>query len=128
MASNKEPKTLVYRVHHLRASSGMGQRRLEWDLPPPNFFPEIAPSGNPQGNVRKQQLRHELRQWLESLEPDEIERRYRDGEAVPTYQFEDGGCDLPPINRSTGKLVESVFGEEDGHEEAVYGSANHRVP
>ncbi|MDO3523602.1 hypothetical protein, partial [Ralstonia pseudosolanacearum] len=25
--------------------------------------------------------------------------------------------DLPPINRSTGKLVESVFGEEDGHEE-----------
>lgn len=39
-----------------------------------------------------------------------------------------GYIDLPPINRSTGKLVESVFGEEDGHEEAVYGSATHRVP
>jgi len=36
--------------------------------------------------------------------------------------------DLPPINRSSGKLVESVFGEEDGHEEAVYGRANHRIP
>ena len=79
----------------------MGQRRLEWDLPSPNFFPEIDSSGNPQGNVRKQQLRHELRQWLESLDPDEIERRYRDGEAVPTYQFEDGGWSLrfKPIPR-----------------------------
>jgi hypothetical protein len=28
--------------------------------------------------------------------------------------------DLPPINRANGNLVRSVFGGEDGHEEAYF--------
>ena len=71
------------------------------DLPSPNFLLEIDPSGDPQSNVRKRQLRHELRQWLESLDPDEIERRYRDREEVPTHHFEEGGWSIrfKPIPR-----------------------------
>ena len=36
-------------------------------------------------------------------------------------------CDLPPTNRASRSLVKFVFGEEDEHEEALYGTANHRV-
>ncbi len=35
--------------------------------------------------------------------------------------------DLPPANRAGRSLVKFVFGEEDEHEEALYGTANHRV-
>ncbi|WP_242559925.1 MULTISPECIES: hypothetical protein [Pandoraea] len=35
--------------------------------------------------------------------------------------------DLPPTNRASRSLVKFVFGEEDEHEEAIYGTANHRV-
>ncbi|ONR56641.1 hypothetical protein A8E22_05745 [Burkholderia cenocepacia] len=35
--------------------------------------------------------------------------------------------DLPPANRASRSLVKFVFGEEDEHEEALYGTANHRV-
>ncbi|WP_218639625.1 hypothetical protein, partial [Burkholderia pseudomallei] len=35
--------------------------------------------------------------------------------------------DLPPTNRANRSLVKFVFGEEDEHEEALYGTANHRV-
>ncbi|NRO99370.1 alkyl hydroperoxide reductase, partial [Paraburkholderia sp. NMBU_R16] len=35
--------------------------------------------------------------------------------------------DLPPTNRASQNLVKFVFGEEDEHEEAFYGRANHRV-
>ncbi|MPT64885.1 alkyl hydroperoxide reductase, partial [Burkholderia pseudomallei] len=35
--------------------------------------------------------------------------------------------DLPPTNRASRSLVKFVFGEEDEHEEALYGTANHRV-
>jgi hypothetical protein len=41
-----------------------------------------------------------------------------DGEAL---------ADLPPANRASQNLVKFVFGEEDEHEEALYGRANHRV-
>ncbi|MBU9477064.1 hypothetical protein, partial [Burkholderia multivorans] len=37
------------------------------------------------------------------------------------------GADLPPANRASRSLVKFVFGEEDEHEEALYGTANHRV-
>ncbi|WP_223870940.1 hypothetical protein, partial [Burkholderia pseudomallei] len=36
-------------------------------------------------------------------------------------------ADLPPTNRASRSLVKFVFGEEDEHEEALYGTANHRV-
>ncbi|WP_208454994.1 hypothetical protein, partial [Burkholderia vietnamiensis] len=36
-------------------------------------------------------------------------------------------ADLPPANRASRSLVKFVFGEEDEHEEALYGTANHRV-
>ncbi|MBN9092035.1 MAG: helix-turn-helix domain-containing protein, partial [Pandoraea pnomenusa] len=39
-----------------------------------------------------------------------------------------GGADLPPINWATGNLVKSVFREEDGHEEALYGRADYWFP
>ncbi|WP_179195643.1 hypothetical protein [Burkholderia mallei] len=39
----------------------------------------------------------------------------------------EGGRDLPPTNRASRSLVKFVFGEEDEHEEALYGTANHRV-
>ncbi|WP_235366442.1 hypothetical protein, partial [Burkholderia pseudomallei] len=32
--------------------------------------------------------------------------------------------DLPPTNRASRSLVKFVFGEEDEHEEALYGTAN----
>lgn len=35
--------------------------------------------------------------------------------------------DLPPANRASRSLVKFVFGEEGEHEEAPYGTANHRV-
>src|SRR5689334_15261797 len=35
--------------------------------------------------------------------------------------------DLLPANRASRSLVKFVFGEEDKHEEALYGTANHRV-
>ncbi|MBF3604305.1 hypothetical protein ISG10_31205, partial [Burkholderia pseudomallei] len=38
-----------------------------------------------------------------------------------------GPTDLPPTNRASRSLVKFVFGEEDEHEEALYGTANHRV-
>ncbi|AIO56304.1 acetokinase family protein [Burkholderia mallei] len=38
-----------------------------------------------------------------------------------------GSGDLPPTNRASRSLVKFVFGEEDEHEEALYGTANHRV-
>lgn len=38
-----------------------------------------------------------------------------------------GDSELPPTNRASQNLVQLVFGEEDGHEEALYGRANHRV-
>ncbi|ONZ43209.1 hypothetical protein A8F45_31915 [Burkholderia cenocepacia] len=38
-----------------------------------------------------------------------------------------GVIDLPPANRASRSLVKFVFGEEDEHEEALYGTANHRV-
>ncbi|MDN7954089.1 hypothetical protein QZM74_30755, partial [Burkholderia multivorans] len=38
-----------------------------------------------------------------------------------------GFHDLPPANRASRSLVKFVFGEEDEHEEALYGTANHRV-
>ncbi|WP_230938997.1 hypothetical protein, partial [Burkholderia vietnamiensis] len=42
--------------------------------------------------------------------------------------FTDTFCvvDLPPANRAGRSLVKFVFGEEDEHEEALYGTANHR--
>ena len=33
----------------------------------------------------------------------------------------------PPANRASRSLVKFVFGEEDEHEESLYGTANHRV-
>ncbi|WP_375138397.1 helix-turn-helix transcriptional regulator, partial [Burkholderia mallei] len=39
----------------------------------------------------------------------------------------EGVNDLPPTNRASRSLVKFVFGEEDEHEEALYGTANHRV-
>jgi hypothetical protein len=39
-----------------------------------------------------------------------------------------GHGDLPPINRARGNLVESVFGGEDGYEEAFFGRADYRLP
>ncbi|RPA50463.1 alkyl hydroperoxide reductase [Burkholderia mallei] len=39
----------------------------------------------------------------------------------------EGGRDLPLTNRASRSLVKFVFGEEDEHEEALYGTANHRV-
>ncbi|AIP34178.1 transposase family protein [Paraburkholderia xenovorans LB400] len=35
-------------------------------------------------------------------------------------------CDLPPANSAIRSLVKFVFGEDE-HEEALYGTANHRV-
>ncbi|WP_322881668.1 hypothetical protein [Pandoraea sputorum] len=33
----------------------------------------------------------------------------------------------PHANRASRSLVKFLFGEEDEHEEAIYGTANHRV-
>ncbi|ONZ14275.1 hypothetical protein A8F43_28150 [Burkholderia cenocepacia] len=44
---------------------------------------------------------------------------------IPTHST--GQPDLPPANRASRSLVKFVFGEEDEHEEALYGTANHRV-
>ncbi|WP_273744534.1 glutathione S-transferase N-terminal domain-containing protein, partial [Burkholderia mallei] len=54
---------------------------------------------------------------------------------APTLLTDDGTMlvdsdlppDLPPTNRASRSLVKFVFGEEDEHEEALYGTANHRV-
>lgn len=43
------------------------------------------------------------------------------------YLRELSAADLPPTNRASRSLVKFVFGEEDEHEEALYGTANHRV-
>ncbi|AIO54245.1 hypothetical protein DM55_3621 [Burkholderia mallei] len=43
---------------------------------------------------------------------------------MPDYH---NGVDLPPTNRASRSLVKFVFGEEDEHEEALYGTANYRV-
>ncbi|MFG6808835.1 hypothetical protein ACGYYZ_31145, partial [Burkholderia pseudomallei] len=42
------------------------------------------------------------------------------------WQSSDDG-DLPPTNRASRSLVKFVFGEEDEHEEALYGTTNHQV-
>ncbi|MVZ88853.1 hypothetical protein GPZ74_33800, partial [Burkholderia pseudomallei] len=44
-----------------------------------------------------------------------------------THQITTGSPDLPPTNRASRSLVKFAFGEEDEHEEALYGTANHRV-
>ncbi|WP_025250166.1 plasmid pRiA4b ORF-3 family protein [Pandoraea pnomenusa] len=52
-------------------------------------------------------------------------------EKIETIDREPWGVaqvDLPPINRATGNLVKSVFREEDGHEEALYGRADYWFP
>ncbi|WP_256857177.1 DUF3987 domain-containing protein [Burkholderia cenocepacia] len=45
----------------------------------------------------------------------------------PIYAHDEASIDLPPANRASRSLVKFVFGEEDEHEEALYGTANHRV-
>ncbi|WP_244105889.1 lysozyme inhibitor LprI family protein, partial [Burkholderia cenocepacia] len=61
------------------------------------------------------------RQWL----------RFIDNECSAWYLINEAGADrnldLPPANRASRSLVKFVFGEEDEHEEALYGTANHRV-
>ncbi|MBU9360765.1 hypothetical protein KTE52_31060, partial [Burkholderia multivorans] len=52
--------------------------------------------------------------------------RDEDGYQVRT-ESHNYGRDLPPANRASRSLVKFVFGEEDEHEEALYGTANHRV-
>ncbi|AJX44868.1 putative lipoprotein [Burkholderia mallei] len=47
--------------------------------------------------------------------------------SFPIEDDEHGRVDLPPTNRASRSLVKFVFGEEDEHEEALYGTANHRV-
>ncbi|MBF3714409.1 tyrosine-type recombinase/integrase [Burkholderia pseudomallei] len=49
------------------------------------------------------------------------------GGNILTLQRILGHSDLPPTNRASRSLVKFVFGEEDEHEEALYGTANHRV-
>ncbi|KST76090.1 hypothetical protein WS76_12640 [Burkholderia humptydooensis] len=48
------------------------------------------------------------------------------GDCLPIYRIT-VRPDLPPTNRASRSLVKFVFGEEDEHEEALYGTANHRV-
>ncbi|MCV9916732.1 hypothetical protein, partial [Burkholderia pseudomallei] len=47
--------------------------------------------------------------------------------AVCGSRRRNGDSDLPPTNRASRSLVKFAFGEEDEHEEALYGTANHRV-
>ncbi|NRO99781.1 hypothetical protein GWC77_28675, partial [Paraburkholderia sp. NMBU_R16] len=56
---------------------------------------------------------------LEDISPVEIQLLNRPRKRVTP--------DLPPTNRASQNLVKFVFGEEDEHEEAFYGRANHRV-
>ncbi|ONY60373.1 hypothetical protein A8F30_23110 [Burkholderia cenocepacia] len=46
---------------------------------------------------------------------------------IERFAEEHARADLPPANRASRSLVKFVFGEEDEHEEALYGTANHRV-
>ncbi|MBM5693584.1 hypothetical protein GSH03_34920, partial [Burkholderia pseudomallei] len=54
--------------------------------------------------------------------PQSLARRSAPGPFVQRLRF-----DLPPTNRASRSLVKFAFGEEDEHEEALYGTANHRV-
>ncbi|MCL4665775.1 hypothetical protein, partial [Burkholderia pseudomallei] len=52
-----------------------------------------------------------------------------DGAKYPlsNAKYQRDSIDLPPTNRASRSLVKFVFGEKDEHEEALYGTANHRV-
>ncbi|EDK55657.1 IS1404 transposase [Burkholderia mallei FMH] len=64
-------------------------------------------------NLLKEKSGDDLRKELSQLPP------------IPSKTLFIG--DLPPTNRASRSLVKFVFGEEDEHEEALYGTANHRV-
>ncbi|CAJ5725274.1 type III restriction enzyme, res subunit [Burkholderia pseudomallei] len=49
---------------------------------------------------------------------------FKEGSVKHIYFVAD---DLPPTNRASRSLVKFVFGEEDEHEEALYGTTNHQV-
>ena len=73
------------------------------DLHSPDFLLEIDPSGSPQSNVNKRKLKHQLRLWIDSLDPDDIERRYSNREAITPYTFSENGWSIRfrPIPRKT---------------------------
>ncbi|MGP8443109.1 hypothetical protein ACT2E5_13455 [Burkholderia vietnamiensis] len=72
------------------------------------------------GEARYRQILSTTR-WLQSLG---LPLRHSNG--LPASQPK-GVPDLPPTNRANRSLVKFVFGEEDEHEEALYGTANHRI-
>ncbi|UXZ90575.1 hypothetical protein NUJ27_28390 [Burkholderia cenocepacia] len=99
-----------------------GKRRYRWTF-------ERVIEGD---RIRKTKL---IPAGLSAREADELGRQW-DAEvyAIATGARKQivtiGECvriDLPPANRASRSLVKFVFGEEDEHEEALYGTANHRV-
>lgn len=61
------------------------------DFDSPDFFLRITLSGNPRSSINKRKLKHELRQWIDSLDPDDIERRYRNREEITPKPFSGNG-------------------------------------
>ncbi|BEH19981.1 hypothetical protein BpKM376_31260 [Burkholderia pseudomallei] len=56
-----------------------------------------------------------------------MKKRFTEEQIIGILTEAEAGLDLPPTNRASRSLVKFVFGEEDEHEEALYGTANHRV-
>ncbi|WP_233212085.1 transposase, partial [Trinickia caryophylli] len=69
---------------------------------------------------RQQQIEESVQRYLDLIES--ADRISPTGFDVKTVRL-----DLPPSNRASRNLVKFVFGEEDEHEEALYGRTNHRV-
>jgi hypothetical protein len=76
------------------------------DLHLPNFCLGIYLSGNPQQEINKRKLKHDLQQWIKNLDLDDIERRYRKREEITPYHFSENGwsiCFRPIPRKSCGR-------------------------
>ncbi len=65
-------------------------------LDSPNFFLGIEYAGAPLTPLRGAAMRREIRDWLESLNPDEVRRTFEQTgfQELPTRRFEHDGCVL----------------------------------
>ncbi|CAK1344242.1 ATP-dependent OLD family endonuclease [Burkholderia pseudomallei] len=81
-----------------------------------------------QQTVYEEKFKTQLEMMTTQL--NEVVKSYSPGRAVTVSPAEvelKAPRDLPPTNRASRSLVKFAFGEEDEHEEALYGTANHRV-
>ncbi|WP_241132652.1 hypothetical protein [Achromobacter insuavis] len=61
------------------------------DLHSPHFLLDVQVEGNPPTPVPRRKLRHQLRKWLESLAPQEVEKQIRGERHWEEHQYEHDG-------------------------------------